>query len=158
VKVDRNLLTEVKDFELLEEVVNAQGGVIRKLRRALHSARARARSWKEVARNQREVFAASQQILADVQSQRDYLLNRCNYLEGLSLAQNAQVQSQLNAHSLQQQLGQAQQNAYSQQQLAQNQQSQLNLQNYQNAIGSSRHSALDWCNCVPARHDMFLPR
>jgi hypothetical protein len=133
-KVDKNVLDAAE--------------VIRKLRRALNSARARARNWKEVAKHQREVFAASQQILADVQSQRDYLLNRCNYLEGLSLAQSAQVQSQLNAHSLQQQLGQA----------AQNQQSQLNLQNYQNVIGSSRHSVLDWCNCVPARHDLFLPR
>jgi hypothetical protein len=160
--------------------------VIRKLRRALYSARARARSWREVAKRQREVFAASQIMMAEVQRQRDFLLNRANQqdeameeLRAYNRVLQWRVDSAVPAppaiqrcdppppdsHVAQaQQLTAQLQNAqYAQamQQLAM--QSQQNTQNqqlgqYHNILGTQLNSPpLDWCNCVPARHDMLIP-
>jgi hypothetical protein len=158
--------------------------VIRKLRRALNSARARARSWREVAKRQREVFAASQIMMAEVQRQRDFLLNRANQqdeaIEELR-AYNRVLQWRIDsavresfairhcdppppdsrvaqAQQLQQ-TAQLQNAQYAQamQHLAMQNTQNLQMNAYHNVIGSQLNSPLDWCNCVPARHDMLIP-
>jgi hypothetical protein len=158
--------------------------VIRKLRRALYSARARARSWREVAKRQREVFAASQIMMAEVQRQRDLLLNRANQqdeameeLRAYNRVLQWRVDSAVPApppiqrcdppppdsYAAQAQQLQNAQYAQAMQQLAMQAQNFPNTQNqqlgqYQNILGTQLNSPpLDWCNCVPARHDMLIP-
>jgi hypothetical protein len=158
VKVDREVLDSAS--------------VITKLKRALNSARARAHSWREAAKYQHEVLAASQRILAEVQEQRDFLLNRCNELEETAAELEAynkvlqwRVDSQPSippnppasrADVEYQQAMSLMRAGQANQQFAQ--QNQLNpyQESLRNIIGSQIHSATDWCNCVPARHDMFL--
>lgn len=139
--------------------------VIRKLRRALYSARARARSWKEASNSHRLICEVTQRVLREVQSQRDYLLNRCDQLEHQvrslqlrcdrlerPLDQFAQAQQQ--SHQL---AAQAQQQQYYSA-LAQAQQG-LQQQAYQNNLQDiDWRERQNWCNCVPARHDLLLPR
>ena len=49
-------------------------------------------------------------------------------------------------------------NAQNQQMDAQDQQLNQQIQReYHNIIGSQLNSPFDWCNCVPARHDMLIP-
>jgi hypothetical protein len=150
--------------------------VIRKLRRALNSARARARSWREVAKRQREVFAASQTILAEVQRQRDFLLNRANQqdeaMEELR-AYNRVLQWRVDSaarelptiqrcdppppdsHVAQAQQLQNAQYAQAMQHLAMQAQNFPNTQNqqlgqYQNILGTQLNSPpLDWCMLLP---------
>jgi hypothetical protein len=156
--------------------------LITKLKRSLKDARARARSWREVAKRQREVFAASQIMMAEIQRQRDFLLNRANQqdeaieeLRAYNRVLQWRVDSAVPAppaiqrcdppppdsHVAQAQQLQNAQYAQAMQQLAM--QSQQNAQNqqmnaYHNILGTQLNSPLvDWCNCVPARHDMLIP-
>jgi len=152
--------------------------VIRKLRRALYSARARARSWREVAKRQREVFAASQIMMAEVQRQRDFLLNRANQqdeameeLRAYNRVLQWRVDSAVPApppiqrcdppspdsYVAQAQQLQNAQYAQAMQHLAMQNAQNQQMNAYQNILGTQLNSPLDWCNCVPARHDMLIP-
>jgi gamma-glutamylcysteine synthetase len=172
VKVDKNVLDAAS--------------VITKLRRALKDARARARSWRKVAKHQQFVYESAYDILREVQKQRDQLLRRCDHLDrALDTMQAMFDQANGRAiqyHNMYNSLVASQQSPlaqlsnplaqlsnppglqYDQQQLAQAQQNQQQLHQYQQlaqAQPNQQHDVywrgqLDWCNCVPARQDVLL--
>jgi hypothetical protein len=71
-----------------------------------------------------------------------------------------EMRERLQAHYQAQQLmamAQAQQMNMNAQQ-AQHHQGLAQQNYFQGNLGAQAQTTLEWCNCVPARHDMFLPR
>jgi hypothetical protein len=145
---------------------------IRRLKKDLYSAKARAREWRLAAKYQIQVARSSQQILREVQTQRDFLLihadRRDEEIEELR-AYNRVLQwridtgspspplpppnQQLLAQSAQgqQQLSQQEYQQFALQHLGQMQQNVAALQNY-----SQEQFGQEFCTCVPARHSALI--
>ena len=50
---------------------------MRKLKKALYSARVRARWWREQGKWQTQIVKSARDVLTEVQDQRDFLLSKC---------------------------------------------------------------------------------
>ena len=147
---------------------------MRKLKKALYSARVRARWWREQGKWQTQIVKSARDVLTEVQDQRDFLLNRCNQLESLYRqeheraeeldAYNRVLQWRVNQGGQQQHAPNAQLQQYSQLAGAANQQNQQsaqnypNVQNYHNVIGSQIDSPWHECTCIPGRYALLNPR